>query len=77
MSKEKYKYKIDDTGECFNIGKEGCKPVCTVWYVDDAVENATKICKTLNSMEIDRKQRLQAEPTDMLRTSDSRKRGVK
>ena len=73
MSKEKYKYKIDDTGECFNIGKEGRKPVCTVWYVDDAVENATKICKTLNSMATDRQQRLSAEPTD-IKTSDSRKR---
>ena len=43
-------YKIKDTGEFFTIGKSRCKPVCTVWYGEDAMNNVIKICEALNSV---------------------------
>jgi hypothetical protein len=57
MNKNDY-YKINDTGEFFTIGKPRCKPVCTVWYGKDAINNVIKICAALNSVETIRQQPL-------------------
>ena len=73
-------YKIKDTGEFFTIGKPRCKPVCTVWYGKDAMNNVIKICEALNSVANIRQQPLSGSPNvspkSATPTSDNGKRCV-